>query len=102
MIVLCFAGTEAVFMEASEKTEVNAVWLRNAVLCADCEVISDSPHDSCGVCGSRSLLNLSCALGGTLPVQRARIVEDWESNPEIPDFAPKHRMPRTRVRRAAA
>jgi hypothetical protein len=102
MIVRCFAGTKAVFMDASEKMDVNAVWLRNAVLCADCEVITDSPHDSCGVCGSRSLLSLSSALGGALPVQRARIVQVWESTPELADFSPKRRLPHKRARRLLA
>ena len=53
-------------MDASENPNLNAVCLQNAVLCADCEVISNSPHDTCCVCGSRSLLSLSCVLGGTL------------------------------------
>jgi hypothetical protein len=89
-------------MDASENPDVNAVWLRNAVLCADCEVITDSPHDCCGVCGSRSLLSLSRVLGGTLPVQRAQMVEAWESNSARPDFLPKRRMPRARARRLVA
>ena len=45
--------------------EVNAVRLQKAVLCAGCDVISDSPHDACLVCGSRSLLPL-CRVLGTL------------------------------------
>jgi len=61
-------------MDTSEILEVNTVCLQNAVLCADCEVISDSPHDTCRVCGSRSLLSLSCVLGGTLPVQRTQLI----------------------------
>jgi len=89
-------------MYASESPDLNAVWLRNAVLCADCEVISDSPHDCCAVCGSRSLLNLSRVLGGTLPVQRAQMVDVWASNPEISVVSPKRRMPRARARRATA
>jgi hypothetical protein len=77
---------EAVFMDASEKLDLNAVDLRNAVLCADCEVISDSPHDTCRICGSHSLLSMSRVLGGTLPLQRAHLVETWHSeivNPVI-------------------
>jgi hypothetical protein len=31
---------------------LNAVALQNAVLCAECDVVSDSPHDQCLVCGS--------------------------------------------------
>ena len=43
----------------------------NAVLCADCEVISDSAGDTCVVCGSRCLLSLGRVLGGTIGEQRA-------------------------------
>ena len=49
-------------MDAIEIPEVNAICLQNAVLCAECEVISDSPHDTCRVCGSRSLMSLSCVI----------------------------------------
>ena len=45
---------------------VNAVALQNAVLCADCEMVSDSSHDSCLVCGSRSLFNIAGIVGGAL------------------------------------
>lgn len=58
-----------------------SICLQNAVLCADCEVISDSPHDTCIVCGSHSLLSLSRVLG-TLPVQRAQLIDTWVSMPE--------------------
>lgn len=50
-------------IDSGIKVDVNAVRLRQAVLCAGCDVISDSPHDSCLVCGSRSLLPLSRVLG---------------------------------------
>jgi hypothetical protein len=80
-------------MEASEKQEINAVCLRNAVLCADCEVIGDSTHEICRVCGSRSLLSLSRVLG-TLPVQRAQLVDTWVSKPESPAFSLVRRMPK--------
>jgi hypothetical protein len=45
---------------------LSAVPLLNAVFCAGCETISNSPHDVCSVCGSRSLLNLFRMLDGTL------------------------------------
>jgi hypothetical protein len=61
-------------MESNEKPDLNAVYLQNAVLCAECEVISDSPHDTCRMCGSHSLLSLSCILGGTLPTARAQLI----------------------------
>ena len=87
-------------MDAIEKSDINAVGLRNAVLCADCEVISDSPHDTCRVCGSRSLLSMSRVFGGTLPVQRAQLVDAWESNRERPALSTQRRL--TLVRRASA
>jgi hypothetical protein len=37
--------------------------LQNAVLCADCECISESRNDVCGVCGGCSLVNLARLLG---------------------------------------
>ena len=59
---------------------LNAVALKNAVLCADCDVVSDSPHDRCLVCGSRSLFNIAKLLGGNLPADRVRLT-DKKINP---------------------
>jgi len=42
------------------------VYLRKAVLCANCDVISEGPNGHCAACGSEALLNLSRLLGGTL------------------------------------
>ena len=53
---------------------VNAVPLQNAVLCADCDVVSDSPNDICLVCGSRSLFNVARFFGGILPGKRASLI----------------------------
>jgi hypothetical protein len=50
---------------------LNAVNLQNAVLCAECDVVSDSPHDTCLVCDSRSLFNIARIFGGKLPKERA-------------------------------
>jgi len=52
---------------------LNAVPLRNAVLCAECDVVSDSPHDTCQVCGSHSLFNIA-RMFGQLPKERAKLV----------------------------
>jgi len=52
----------------------NAVALQNAVLCAECDVVSDSPHDTCLVCGSRSLFNIARIFGGKLPADRATLL----------------------------
>jgi hypothetical protein len=53
---------------------LNAVALQNAVLCAECDVVSDSPHDQCLVCGSRSLFNIARMFGGNLPDERASLI----------------------------
>jgi hypothetical protein len=53
---------------------LNAVALKNAVLCAECDVVSDSPHDRCLVCGSRSLFNIARLFGGNLPKDRASLI----------------------------
>ena len=54
---------------------LNAVALQNAVLCAECHVVSDSPHDRCLVCGSRSLFNIARMFGGNLPEVRASLID---------------------------
>jgi hypothetical protein len=50
---------------------LNPVALQKAVLCAECDVVSDSPHDRCLVCGSGSLFNIARMFGGNLPKDRA-------------------------------
>ena len=60
--------------------ELNAARLQQAVLCVDCDVISDSPDSCCLVCGSRSLLPLSRVLNA-------------EQRPCLPN-APKQREDR--------
>jgi hypothetical protein len=62
-------------MRAEELRSLNSIRLQNAVLCAECDVVSDSPHDHCLVCGSRSLFNVSRLLGGMLPSQRATLID---------------------------
>jgi hypothetical protein len=54
---------------------LSSVPLLNAVLCADCEIISNSGGESCEVCGSRSLLSLGRVLGGCIEGERAILVE---------------------------
>lgn len=53
---------------------LNAISLQNAVLCAECDSLSDSPNDQCLVCGSHSLFNVSRVFGGMLPSQRAKLL----------------------------
>jgi hypothetical protein len=60
---------------------LNAVALQNAVLCAECDVVSDSPNDTCLICGSRSLFNIARVFGGKLPKQRANLIP--QANTEV-------------------
>jgi hypothetical protein len=78
---------------------LNAISLGNAVLCADCDTVSDSPHDECLVCGSRSLFNISRALGGMLPSKRATLI-DVANRPPAPPRPVLAFPKRARVRRA--
>jgi len=75
---------------------LNAVALQNAVLCAECDVVSDSPHDQCLVCGSRSIFNIARMLGGNLPKDRASLVlrEPLEMKPResVLTFPKPHRL----------
>jgi hypothetical protein len=47
----------------------NIVQLKKAVLCANCEVISDGLNGHCAACGSEALLRLHELLGGTADVE---------------------------------
>jgi hypothetical protein len=83
---------------------LNAISLKNAVLCADCDVVSDSPHDHCLVCGSRSLFNISRLLGGMLPGERATLIDTASLPAALPlpvlAFPRPHTVPpRTHLRR---
>jgi hypothetical protein len=72
----------------------NAVALQNAVLCAECDVVSDSPHDRCLVCGSRSLFNIGRMFGGNLPQERASLItsEPLEMTENVLIFPGPHRI----------
>jgi len=77
---------------------LNAVALQNAVLCAECEVVTDSPHDTCLVCGSRSLFNIARMFGGSLPKNRATRIEAETQEPRVQElvlsFPRMHRVRR--------
>jgi len=62
-------------IRVERRPALNAICLKSAVLCADCDVVSDSPHDHCMICGSRSLFNIARLLGGSLPKERAKLIE---------------------------
>jgi len=77
---------------------LNAVALQNAVLCAECDVVSDSPNDQCLVCGSRSLFNIARVFGGNLPKERANLIYPSLREPVqteiVLTFSRKHRVRR--------
>jgi len=77
---------------------LNAVPLQNAVLCAECDVVSDSPHDTCMVCGSHSLFNVARIFGGKLPRERAALIRpaqvDSEKTELVLAFPRAHRFQR--------
>lgn len=78
---------------------LNAVALQNAVLSAECDVVSDSPNDRCLVCGSRSLFNIARLFGGNLPKDRAALVpsETVELHREIVLTFPRHHRQRAKA-----
>ena len=53
-------------MTAQVRLNTNLVRLQSAVLCANCEVISEGLDGHCASCGGQSLLSLSRVLGGTI------------------------------------
>jgi len=61
---------------ADDERGLSAVPLLNAVFCVECETISNSPHEACTVCGSRSLINLFRLVGGTLRGQKTQLDGD--------------------------
>jgi hypothetical protein len=56
-------------MNAQVWLNTNLVRLPKAVLCANCEIISEDLNGHCAGCGSESLLRLSGVLGGTIDSQ---------------------------------
>jgi hypothetical protein len=54
--------------------------LPEAVLCADCEIISNSAGERCEICGSPSLLSLGRVLGGSIEGKRAILVPPDRDN----------------------
>ncbi len=71
-------------IEGAIKVEVTAVSLQQAVLCANCDVISDSPHDVCLVCGSHSLLPLARVLGNRGRAYTPAVAHNTDQQPSLP------------------
>lgn len=58
-------------MSAQVWLDTNLVPLRTAVLCANCELISEGLNGHCCGCGSQSLLSLSRVLGEAIQAERS-------------------------------
>jgi hypothetical protein len=54
-----------------KQPDSGAVPLQSAVLCVDCESVTDSGFDECPLCGSHSLLGLAQMLGNVLSLHKA-------------------------------
>lgn len=65
---------------ARNQADLGAVPLQSAVLCVDCECVTDGRSDECLVCGSRSLLSIARIVGGTLLSQKANRHEPERNN----------------------
>jgi hypothetical protein len=91
-------NSSVVNMRAEELRSLNSISLQNAVLCAECDFVSDSPHDYCLVCGSCSLFNISRLLGGMMPNQRVTLIDSASR----PLTSPKRTLKFPRSSRALA
>jgi hypothetical protein len=67
-------------MSAHTWSNANLVRLEKAVLCANCDVISEGVNGHCAACGSEALLALSRVLGGTIQTGLSLV-------PELPPIA---------------
>lgn len=59
--------------------DLNFVPLQAAVLCADCEVITENHGGFCRICGGRALLSLNRVLGGPVEGRRATLLDASEA-----------------------
>lgn len=61
---------------SGESLAFNSLLLSDAVLCADCEMISNS-RNVCRCCGSSAVMSLSQVLGGSLRNVRRAVLLEW-------------------------
>ncbi len=59
--------------------DAEVIPLQSAVLCVDCESVSNGRFDECPVCRSHSLLNIARMLGGTLLPDKANCTRKAEN-----------------------
>lgn len=66
-------------MEYTSLRDLNFLSLQSAVLCVDCEVITESQGGHCRICGGQALISISRVLGGPLGEQRAVLLDPAEA-----------------------
>jgi hypothetical protein len=69
----------------------NLVRLRKAVLCANCDVISEGVNGHCAACGSEALLNLNRLLGGAVDTELSFTLT--KQSPANTDFVHRPYLP---------
>lgn len=65
-------------MEHIPLHDLNFVSLQTAVLCVDCEIITENHGGTCRICGGRALLSLDRVFGGPLGETRAVLLDPAE------------------------
>ena len=75
-------------MSAATWSNADLVRLQKAVLCVNCELISEGLNGHCAACGSEALLGLSRVLGGMIESHEhvALTCTDISKLPARPDY----------------
>jgi hypothetical protein len=63
---------------------VNLIPLQDAVLCADCELISEGANGHCAGCGSQATISLSKVMGTTAAAGREAASSAAYERAEVP------------------
>jgi hypothetical protein len=71
-------------MSAHTWVNANLVRLHKAVLCANCDVISEGLNGHCAACGSEALLGLSRVLGGNIQSDDHQLHSSSTQMPSMP------------------
>ncbi len=61
------------------RSNLSAIPLVNAVYCVNCDSITNSPHDACGVCGSHSVISVSRMWQLSIAQDRPKAARYWIS-----------------------
>ena len=62
-------------MDDTSLRDLNPLPLRSAILCVDCELITQAHAGTCPVCGGCALLSVARVLGGPLGEDRAVLLD---------------------------